>query len=133
MWGLIPLKGFLGLVLFAAFSAGLIYVWFTALQVRKPTFSHLFSPLYLHVSTTYVRIRIQHLKNAGILILRFRILLQHLDRYESSHSHSNSSGFSNSKSYRSGPGLKPCRYVSVKAQMIQVRNVTGNEFTIPRV
>ena len=34
VWGLIPLKGFLGLALFAAFSAGLIYVWFTALQVR---------------------------------------------------------------------------------------------------
>jgi hypothetical protein len=35
VWGLIPLKGFLGLVLFAAFSAGLIYVWFTAIQVSE--------------------------------------------------------------------------------------------------
>jgi len=32
IWGLVPLKGFLGLVLFAALSAGIIYVWFTAVQ-----------------------------------------------------------------------------------------------------
>jgi len=32
VWGLVPLKGFLGLVLFAALSAGIVYVWFTAVQ-----------------------------------------------------------------------------------------------------
>jgi len=32
VWGLLPLKGFLGLVLFAALSAGIVYVWFTAVQ-----------------------------------------------------------------------------------------------------
>ena len=34
VWGLLPLKGFLGLVLFGAVSAGLVYVWITAVQVR---------------------------------------------------------------------------------------------------
>ena len=33
IWGLLALKGFLGLVLFAAISAGVVYVWFTAVQV----------------------------------------------------------------------------------------------------
>jgi len=32
IWGLVPLKGFIGLVLFAALSAGIVYVWFTAVQ-----------------------------------------------------------------------------------------------------
>jgi len=32
VWGLLPLKGFLGLVLFAGLSAGIIYVWITAVQ-----------------------------------------------------------------------------------------------------
>ena len=32
IWGLVPLHGFLGLALFAALSAGLVYVWFTAVQ-----------------------------------------------------------------------------------------------------
>jgi len=32
VWGLVPLKGFLGLVLFAGLSAGIVYVWFTAVQ-----------------------------------------------------------------------------------------------------
>ena len=32
-WGLLPLKGFLGLVLFAGLSAGIVYVWITAVQV----------------------------------------------------------------------------------------------------
>ena len=32
IWGLLPLKGFIGLVLFAALSAGIVYVWFTAVQ-----------------------------------------------------------------------------------------------------
>jgi hypothetical protein len=32
-WGLLPMKGFVGLVLFAALSAGIVYVWFTAVQV----------------------------------------------------------------------------------------------------
>jgi len=32
VWGLFALKGFLGLALFAAISAGIIYVWFTAVQ-----------------------------------------------------------------------------------------------------
>ena len=34
VWGLLPLKGFLGLVLFAGLSAGLVYVWITAVQVK---------------------------------------------------------------------------------------------------
>ena len=33
VWGLLPLKGFLGLVLFAGISAGIVYVWITAIQV----------------------------------------------------------------------------------------------------
>ena len=33
LWGLLPLKGFLGLVLFAGISAGIVYVWITAIQV----------------------------------------------------------------------------------------------------
>ena len=33
LWGLLPLKGFLGLVLFAGISAGIVYVWITAVQV----------------------------------------------------------------------------------------------------
>ena len=32
VWGLLPLKGFIGILLFGALSAGLIYVWFTAVQ-----------------------------------------------------------------------------------------------------
>ena len=32
VWGLVPLHGFLGLALFGALSAGLVYVWFTAVQ-----------------------------------------------------------------------------------------------------
>jgi len=32
VWGLLPLKGFLGLLLFGAVSAGLVYVWITAVQ-----------------------------------------------------------------------------------------------------
>merc|ERR1711974_224317 len=32
VWGLLPLKGFLGLVLFAGISAGVVYVWITAIQ-----------------------------------------------------------------------------------------------------
>jgi len=32
LWGLLPLKGFLGLVLFAGISAGIVYVWITAVQ-----------------------------------------------------------------------------------------------------
>jgi len=32
VWGIIPIKGFLGLFLFAAISAGLVYVWITAVQ-----------------------------------------------------------------------------------------------------
>ena len=39
VWGLLPLKGFLGLVLFAGISAGIVYVWITAIQV----FLHLYS------------------------------------------------------------------------------------------
>lgn len=31
-WGLLPLKGFIGLLLFAGLNAGLVYVWFTAVQ-----------------------------------------------------------------------------------------------------
>ena len=34
VWGLVPLKGFIGILLFGALSAGLIYVWFTAVQGR---------------------------------------------------------------------------------------------------
>ena len=34
VWGLVPLKGFLGLILFAALSAGIVYVWITTFQVR---------------------------------------------------------------------------------------------------
>ena len=33
VWGLLPMKGFVGLVLFGALSAGIVYVWFTAVQV----------------------------------------------------------------------------------------------------
>ena len=33
LWGLLPLKGFIGIFLFAALSAGIVYVWFTAVQV----------------------------------------------------------------------------------------------------
>lgn len=32
VWGLLPLKGFIAILLFGALSAGLIYVWFTAVQ-----------------------------------------------------------------------------------------------------
>jgi len=32
IWGILHLKGFLGLALFAALSAGIVYVWFTAVQ-----------------------------------------------------------------------------------------------------
>ena len=32
LWGLLPLKGFIGIFLFAALSAGIVYVWFTAVQ-----------------------------------------------------------------------------------------------------
>ena len=35
VWGLVPLKGFIGILLFGALSAGLIYVWFTAVQGRS--------------------------------------------------------------------------------------------------
>ena len=35
VWGLMPLKGFIGILLFGALSAGLIYVWFTAVQGRS--------------------------------------------------------------------------------------------------
>jgi len=31
-WGLLPLKGFLGLALFGLLSAGIVYIWFTAVQ-----------------------------------------------------------------------------------------------------
>ena len=34
LWGLLPLKGFIGIFLFAALSAGIVYVWFTAIQVK---------------------------------------------------------------------------------------------------
>ena len=34
LWGLLPLKGFIGIFLFAALSAGIVYVWFTAVQVN---------------------------------------------------------------------------------------------------
>ena len=32
VWGLLPLQGFIGIFLFAALSAGVVYVWFTAVQ-----------------------------------------------------------------------------------------------------
>jgi len=32
IWGVLPLKGFLGLALFGLLSAGVVYVWFTAIQ-----------------------------------------------------------------------------------------------------
>ena len=32
IWGLLPLQGFIGIFLFAALSAGVVYVWFTAVQ-----------------------------------------------------------------------------------------------------
>jgi len=32
IWGLLPLKGFLGLILFGGLSCGLVYVWITAVQ-----------------------------------------------------------------------------------------------------
>lgn len=40
VWGLLPLKGFLGLVLFAGISAGIVYVWITAIQVFFNSFSY---------------------------------------------------------------------------------------------
>ena len=32
VWGIIPLKGFVGLLLFGLTSAGVVYVWITAYQ-----------------------------------------------------------------------------------------------------
>ena len=32
IWGLVPMQGFVGIFLFALLSAGLVYVWFTAVQ-----------------------------------------------------------------------------------------------------
>ena len=32
VWGLLPLKGFIAILLFGGLSAGLVYVWFTAVQ-----------------------------------------------------------------------------------------------------
>ena len=32
IWGLFPMQGFVGIFLFALLSAGLVYVWFTAVQ-----------------------------------------------------------------------------------------------------
>ena len=37
IWGLIPMHGFIGIFLFAALSAGIVYVWFTAVQVKLST------------------------------------------------------------------------------------------------
>ena len=37
IWGLIPMHGFIGIFLFAALSAGIVYVWFTAVQVKSST------------------------------------------------------------------------------------------------